>query len=102
MSQMSMEKTPQNSTAQSHVAPMLPPLSELKQSYQELNYLCMNYDPYQETVDPKTEELLQKFNLKLEKDPFMVTNKLLRMLDLYEAKMKAILPEKEQINTLKH
>ena len=64
---------------------------DLRKQYEELSFLCLNYDPRTFKDQKEINHLLRKYHLTHIEDPFMVTNELLKMLDKCE----------NQINELK-
>ena len=64
---------------------------DLRKEYEELSFLCFNYDPCKTEEQKEINHLLRKYHLTHIKDPFIITNELLKMLDKCE----------NQINELK-
>lgn len=52
----------------------------LEKSVKELNELCRNLDPFG-PIDSKMKKKLKKFGLDKEKDPFVLTNLLIKNLE---------------------
>ena len=69
------------------------PKQMLKKQYDELSYLCINYDPYTPEKSTEIIQLLEKYKLSHIEDPFTITNYLLKMLDECEAQIKDDSPE---------
>ena len=61
--------------------------NNLKQQYEELSFLCLNYDPSEPSLEEGLRFLLEKYHLTHIDDPFMVTNELLQMLDQCQAEI---------------
>jgi hypothetical protein len=66
-------------------------LSELEVLIKDLNYLCLEFDPFNPQFTEKTKRLIQRFNLEdaLE-NPFTFSNSILRVLDRVENRIKAL------------
>lgn len=64
---------------------------DLEMTYKKLSYLANHLDPYQgETHDQTLLNLLQEFDLQDDlANPFTFTNKLLKLLDEVETKLKS-------------
>ncbi len=64
---------------------------DLEMTYKKLSYLANHLDPYQgETHDQTLLNLLQEFDLQDDlSNPFTFTNKLLKLLDEVETKLKS-------------
>lgn len=60
---------------------------DLKQQYNDLEFLLHHYDPNKD-LSQDVYFLLKKYHLVHIQDPFMVTNELWRMLDKCEEEMK--------------
>lgn len=63
---------------------------DLRKQYQELSFLCLNYDPCGPSGQEEVNQLLKKYHLTHIEDPFMVTNELLKMLDQCEGQIKEL------------
>ena len=63
---------------------------DLHKKYEELSFLCLNYDPCHPVAPQAVDRLLKKYHLVHIDDPFMVTNELLKMLDKCESKIKQL------------
>lgn len=62
--------------------------NELIKMQEELQALCMQFDPFSEDVNKETKDLLEKLNLSEDsKNPFQFTNKVLKLLDDLEAEI---------------
>ena len=63
--------------------------NQILKKIENLQYLCRNFDPYQnEKVNRKTKKLLKEFNLTEYADnPFTITNQLLLLLDQAETEL---------------
>ena len=60
-----------------HGAAPQPSPEFLQGQFDELSFLCLNFDPYQTDTPEEIQKLLQKYRLFDLEDPFMVTNRLL-------------------------
>ena len=67
-------------------------ISDLKKQREDLTFLWSHYDPYnfQKGIPCDVYSLLEKYHLTHIKDPFMVSNELLRMLGKCEAEIKQL------------
>lgn len=55
-------------------------IQELSNVIEELNALCRDLDPYQ-PIDSETKELLKRYGVFEEDNPFVITNKLVLILE---------------------
>lgn len=65
---------------------------ELQTAFAQLNFLCLNYDPYQpENMTSELKEIINKFNLESTlSNPFDFTNSVLQYLDSIETQLNLI------------
>ncbi|MBL7666218.1 MAG: hypothetical protein JNM93_13865 [Bacteriovoracaceae bacterium] len=55
----------------------------------KLQYLALNFDPYNPYYNHEIENILKEFNLsQLTENPFSFTNRLLQLLDSYDNKTR--------------
>ena len=71
-------------------AMLQPNIEFLQGQFNELSFLCLNFDPYQTETPKEIQKLLQKYRLFDLDDPFMVTNRLLTLLDQVETQLKSL------------
>ncbi len=63
-------------------------LKQLKVEYQLLKDLCLNWDPFTQKISQEQKSLLYRYGIDEIQDPFMITNRLLRLLDQIEVELK--------------
>ena len=56
-------------------------LTDLRHQAEELKLLCDQFDPFASSPSPEMGELLSKYALEKEEDPFKTTNKLILLLE---------------------
>jgi hypothetical protein len=66
-------------------------VSEVELLFKKLQFLGLNFDPFQTEIKNECVQILEQLKLTEEiKNPYLATNILLRLLDLTEEKLKSL------------